>query len=157
MQVIKDIKQLQAQLQATGEMTFSGGWQRLRLIWQSRIYMFSCLQCFCNSADVLPRFSTPRPEPGFPQLIMFIDDLDRVPPTKIVEVLEAVNQILTACGITSVIGAVSSRGTQYDPAACTTPHHTTPHHTTPHHTRMAQHRTRAAKEHTMVCLTVHAM
>jgi hypothetical protein len=39
---------------------------------------------------------------------VFIDDLDRVPPLKVVDVLEAVNVILTASQITTVLGAVST-------------------------------------------------
>lgn len=40
------------------------------------------------------------------KLVVFIDDLDRVQPDKVVDVLAAVNLILTASGITAVIGMV---------------------------------------------------
>jgi predicted KAP-like P-loop ATPase len=42
------------------------------------------------------------------RILVFIDDLDRCRPSKVVEVLEAVNLVLGPSGVTVVVGMVSS-------------------------------------------------
>lgn len=73
------------------------------------------------SNHLLPAYNTLMTSAGAnsTKLVVFIDDLDRVQPSKIVEVLAAVNLVLTAAGITTVIGMVSALAKQLTMRACT--------------------------------------
>lgn len=106
--MIRDIKQLQAQLQSTTtNRSCVGCCSLLTLACRGCGWLCSSLLCCFCCSTLGPCYSTPPPETDVPKLVVFIDDLDRVPPNKVVNVLEAVNIILSASGVTSVIGAVS--------------------------------------------------
>lgn len=111
--MIKDIKQLQVQLRTTSAsllMPCMGTWQLVKLAVRGMVCLLSGYRCCCTGAvgNSLPSFSLPPREPAAPKLVVFIDDLDRAPPTKVVDIIQAVNLILAASGVSSVIGAVST-------------------------------------------------
>ncbi|WIA32396.1 hypothetical protein OEZ86_003225 [Tetradesmus obliquus] len=125
-EAIRDLKLMQALLQQRTHAC--GCFAALLGLWVHA--MCACLACACFcccdctwalqsmeqqhhrsrrkqwSNHLLPAYNTLMTSAGAnsTKLVVFIDDLDRVQPSKIVEVLAAVNLVLTAAGITTVIG-----------------------------------------------------